>query len=61
MWLSYHSLLGASTTSFSKFQSLNYHLESYLHKNTFFIFSISNNFSISYLQSKESFKFSIFD
>jgi hypothetical protein len=45
--------------SLSKFHSLNYHLESYLHKNTFYIFSIFNNLSISCLYYRESFTFSI--
>jgi hypothetical protein len=39
----------------SKSHSLNHHLESYWYKITFYIFSLSNIFSISRVQYKESF------
>jgi hypothetical protein len=49
-----------ASRSFSKFYSLNHRLESYLHKNHFYIFSFSNRFSMSHTHSKQPFSSFIF-
>jgi hypothetical protein len=54
----YHGLRASSGAFLN--HSLNYHLESHVHKNRFLYLFILQKFAISYAHSRESFSSSIF-